>query len=94
MLNNVCLTITEDAGGANGPERAERFARIESAAAVLVDWVYESLIEDDVELETNELRAVQRLVARAMITQRDFDQEMLASALTAEVGEPPAAVPW
>jgi hypothetical protein len=93
-LNTVCLKINEDASGANGPERTARSARIESASNALVDWVYEELV-DDLNLDERGLAVIRQLVARAMITQHDYDQVLLTSALTAEVGEPPgAAVPW
>jgi hypothetical protein len=75
-LNSVCLTINEDASGANGPERTERSGRIESAADALVNWVHEELTDYDVNLDERGLACVRQLVARAMITQHDFDVEL------------------
>jgi hypothetical protein len=92
-LNKVCLTIAEDASGANGPGCTGRSARIESAADALVDWVYEELVDYGVNLDERGLAVIRQLVARAMITQHDYDQELLASALTTKFGGPPATVP-
>jgi hypothetical protein len=75
-LNNVCLLINEDASGANGAERTARSARIESAADALGDWVYEELVDYGVDLDERGLASIRPLVARAMITQHDYDEEL------------------
>jgi hypothetical protein len=94
MLNNVCCQISEDAYGANGD--LSRSERIDRCAQQLVDFVYEVLGEDDVSFwrdckdrETAEraYRAVERLVAIAMIGQFEYDEkvagDMLATACSA-----------
>jgi hypothetical protein len=73
-LNNICLLISDDASGANGPERTERSARIESAADALVDWVHQELVDYEVNLDERGLASIRQLVARAMITQHDYDE--------------------
>jgi hypothetical protein len=72
--HNVCLLINEDASGANGAERAARSARIEHAADALVDWVHEELVDYEVDLDERALASIRQLVARAMITQHDYDK--------------------
>ena len=73
-MDDLCLRITEDAFGASGP--MDWFARIDSASAALVDWVYEYLADECVHLDERRLAVVRRMVAVAMLAQHDYDAKM------------------
>lgn len=86
MLEDVCLQIIEDASGANGPERLDRGARIDSAAALLVDYAYEYLADDGVHLNEDALFIVRSCVAVAMIAQHDHDAKMWCGVMGKDTG--------
>jgi hypothetical protein len=77
MLNDVAMTIVEDATGANGDLTREE--RITSAQRSLVDFVYECLGCDDIGFGTvidhHVYRSIERMVAVAMLAQHKHDEE-------------------
>jgi hypothetical protein len=52
MLNQAMLTISSDAEGATDVDYSDRFARIDSAAPLLCNFVYEALQEHGVNYGT------------------------------------------
>jgi hypothetical protein len=79
MLKDVSLTIAEDAEGASNVDCEDRFARIDSAAQRLCDFVYEALLDYGITygtvIDANVYRAIHRIVAVAMIDQYEYDKE-------------------
>jgi hypothetical protein len=94
MLRNAALTISADAEGSNGKQDYRQ--RVDSAAACLVDYVYEALHEHGPGLgygygtviDIGVYGAFQRIVAAAMIAQYEYDKESwdeVIAAFTAEI---------
>jgi hypothetical protein len=72
-MEDICQRITDYAFGGNPKDRS---ARIDDAASALVDWVHEQLIDRGVRFDANDLCALRKMVAVAMIAQHDYDAKM------------------
>jgi hypothetical protein len=96
MLKDVALTIIEDATGATEVDWKDRRARIDSAAARLVDYVHEALAghgvgmsdwHGPIRIPYEAYTPIERIVAAAMIAQYEYDREQeeaLIQALTSD----------
>jgi hypothetical protein len=78
-MDDICLRITGDASGASGP--MEWNARLDSAAAKLVDFVDEQLVDRGILYDSGDLDAIRRMVAVAMLRQHDYDVELWQGVL-------------
>ena len=88
-LSDVAMTIAESATGANGTMSDAQI--IDRAASELVDIVYEGLAETEafmdlkadgnININQEQLAAIRRMVARAMLRQFQRDEEELNEVL-------------
>jgi hypothetical protein len=76
-LEYTALHIEEDATDANEVDPNDWNARVESTADCLIDWVYGYLnVSNRLHLDRETREVIERMVAEAMIAQRDWDAEM------------------
>jgi hypothetical protein len=79
-LQLTAQTINEDAYGANGD--LDRRGRVHNASTALVDYVFECLLDHGIRFQDpNIYRAIEFMIARAMIAQFEYDEEMQAELL-------------
>jgi len=89
MLRKAALTISADAEASDGELGYQQ--RVDSAAECLVDYVYGALHEHGPGLgygygtviDIGVYRALQRIVAAAMIAQYEYDQESWGEVIAA-----------
>jgi hypothetical protein len=87
MLKQATLTIASDAEGAGDIDYNDRFARIDSVAPLLCDFVYEGLQEHGVNygtvIDARVYAAIEHIVASAMIAQYDHDAKSWGEVIAA-----------